>query len=107
MNARERSELADIVAAWEWSSRAGDNASAAATRGQCAHELAAYLPESDLMIARSLRISEMMGVVGDDRIGDALDDLIDAEGYSSVIDYIEEHGFDGLRARLSNSEPRE
>jgi hypothetical protein len=49
----------------------------------------------------------MMGVVGDDRIGDALDDLIDAEGYSSVIDYIEEHGFDGLRARLSNSEPRE
>lgn len=102
MNKKERLAAATLVAEWEWGF-SGGSASEAAARAQCAIDLIRTLniPESDLEFARSWKISELMGIQYDTDLMDALDDLIECVGYETVVDMIEESGFDGLRARLT------
>lgn len=105
MNKREREDVAAMVAEWEWIP--SGSASEAAARYSCAKEVidVLKLQDADVLFARQWEILRRMGSIGDDDISDALDDMVERDGYDAVVSLIESSGFEGLRAALAGAKP--
>lgn len=104
MNKRERAELVNQIAQWEW--QQGGSSSEAAATADCIKNLCRIfnLSDEDLHFDRVWEMGRAVCSQNGEEMSeewfDALDDLVDENGYQEVITLIEEDGWGGFHDRI-------
>ena len=104
MNKRERAELLNQIAQWEW--KQGGSSSEAAATNDCIRSLCQIfkLSDEDLLFDRvwemGKAICERNGEEISDEWFDALDDLVGEHGFKETVNLLEDDGWGAFHDRV-------
>ncbi|PZU23947.1 MAG: hypothetical protein DI589_06730 [Shinella sp.] len=105
MNKRERAELINQIAQWEW--KQGGSSSEAAAVTDCIASLCQIfeLSDDDLLFDRVWEMGRAVCLRNGEEMSeewfDALNDLVDEYGLKEAINLLEEDGWGGFHDRVS------
>lgn len=108
MNKKERAELLNQIAQWEW--KQGGSSSEAAATNDCIRSLRQIfkLSDDDLLFDRVWEMGRAIcsrnGEEMSEEWFDALDTIVEERGYQRTIDLLEEDGWGGFYARVTATE---
>jgi hypothetical protein len=105
MNKKERAELLNQIAQWEW--QQGGSSSEAAAVTSCIEALCRIfnITSDDLLFDRTWEMGRTVCLRNGEEMTeewfDALNDVVDEQGYQQTIDLLEEDGWGGFHDRVS------